>query len=340
VAIEPGIVLRPRHLAAGDFDADGRDDLAVAQGTAVHVLISRGDGTCEVARMSAASGTSIVSGDFDGDGRVDLAVADWEVGEYAVLRGLGDGQFLPAVITSGSSPFIAVGDFDGDGRDDLADERAVLLSAADGTFRSTVPLPAAPALPGEASDVIARDVDGDGDADVVVASEDQVAWYRGNGDGTFEGATVYSELVRPGLVAGDFSGDGLADVAAVSGGVLSFMRQRAGGGLTFFGLFPTSPRGLVGMMVTGRSAAADFDGDGRTEVVTQTSVILGAAQRPVLWFVPGTADGAFARAPDLRMGAAGARGFGIVVGDFDGDERPDLAYAEGSDVNLLSSSGM
>jgi hypothetical protein len=248
VGIEPGIVLRPRHLAAADFDGDGRDDVAVAQGSAVHVLISRGDGTCEAARTIAVTGTSIVSGDFDGDARADLAIADWELGQYAVIRGTGDGAFLPALITTGASPLIATADFDGDGRDDLADERAVSLTAADGAFRSTVPLPEAPALPGEASDVIAADVDGDGSADLLVASEDQVAWYRGNGDGTFD-----------------------------------------------------------------------------------------AAVRPVLWFLPGTADGAFARARDVRMGAASARGFGVVVGDFDGDDRPDLAYAEGSEVNLLSS---
>ena len=70
-------------IAAGDFDDDGRLDLAVVGSKddgsgAVEVLAGKGDGTFKppVEYLAGSYPGPIVARDFNGDGRADLAVAD------------------------------------------------------------------------------------------------------------------------------------------------------------------------------------------------------------------------------------------------------------------------
>ena len=70
----------PDALVAGDFNGDGRTDLAVANDGSndVSVLLGNGDGTFQP-QVTYAVGTgpaALVAGDFTGDGRTDLAVAN------------------------------------------------------------------------------------------------------------------------------------------------------------------------------------------------------------------------------------------------------------------------
>ena len=114
-------------LVAGDFNGDGRVDLAVAGNNVagagiVSVLLGNGDGTFQ-RPVTIAAGindvTALVAGDFDGDGRVDLAVAGNNVagaGVVAVLLGDGDGTFQPPVNYAAGTIFpsaLVAGDFDG-----------------------------------------------------------------------------------------------------------------------------------------------------------------------------------------------------------------------------------
>src|SRR5262249_13520052 len=80
----------PDALVDGDFNGDGRLDLAVAaQGTnQVTVLLGNGDGTFKSSGSFAAGPDpiSLVAGDFTGDGRLDLAIADYTGNEVRVLK--------------------------------------------------------------------------------------------------------------------------------------------------------------------------------------------------------------------------------------------------------------
>ena len=111
---------------AGDFNGDGRPDLAVANygSNDVSVLLGNGDGTFQpqVTYAVGSSPVALVAGDFNGDGRPDLAVANYGANDVSVLLGNGDGTFQPQVTYAvGSSPTALVaGDFNGDGRTDLA----------------------------------------------------------------------------------------------------------------------------------------------------------------------------------------------------------------------------
>src|SRR2546426_980193 len=116
----------PDSVAVGDFNGDGKLDLAVANrgSNDVSVLLGNGDGTFQAAlTFAAGSGPSSVAvGDFNGDGKLDLAVASRGSSLVSVLLGNGDGTIQAALtfaVRTGTSS-VAVGDFNGDGKLDLA----------------------------------------------------------------------------------------------------------------------------------------------------------------------------------------------------------------------------
>ena len=111
---------------AGDFNGDGKTDLAVANSgsDSVSVLLGRGDGTFQTdTNYPAGSGpVSLATIDFNDDGKLDLAVGNITSSDVSVLLGNGDGSFQPA-ISFGNQLYpqsLAAGDFNGDGRPDLA----------------------------------------------------------------------------------------------------------------------------------------------------------------------------------------------------------------------------
>ena len=115
----------PNALVTGDFNGDGRLDLAVANQSSntVSILLGKGDGTFQSAQNFACGGGpgSIAVGDFNGDGKLDIVTAN--AYDLSVLLGNGDGTFQPARNfdnVPGKYPgSVAVGDFNGDGKLDL-----------------------------------------------------------------------------------------------------------------------------------------------------------------------------------------------------------------------------
>jgi len=115
---------RPQSIASGDFDNNGKPDLATANSDAntVSILFNNGNGIF-AAKVDYATGAypySVAVGDFNGDSKPDVAVANYFASTVSVLLNNGNGTFAPKVdyAADTGSRYVAVGDLNGDNTPD------------------------------------------------------------------------------------------------------------------------------------------------------------------------------------------------------------------------------
>ncbi len=340
----------PQAVVTGDFNGDGRLDLAVANQSSntVSIVLGKGDGTFQAAQNSATGfgPRSVAVGDFNGDGKLDLVTAD--AYGMSVLLGNGDGSFKPASnisIGSDNPLSVAVGDFNGDGKLDLGvtsqlyvfdgggsygdsfhyeGHASVLLGNGDGTFAapSTTVLNSGGTGPGT---VALTDVNADGKLDLVTANP-VVSVLLGDGNGHLLAPTYYNAGGYS-VAAGDVNGDGTIDLVTANGysnNVSVLLGDGAGG-------FGAAQSYAAGHYPTG-VVLADFSHDGHLDIATAN--YLGNGVSVLL----GRGNGAFG--PPANS-AAGASPWAVAAGDFNGDGLPDLAVANAgsNDVSVLLNTG-
>jgi hypothetical protein len=171
----------PAATGIGDFNRDGRLDVAVAEqfGTIsqVEILLGKGDGTFSTgtAYSVGSNPLSVAVADFRGGGKLDLAVATL-YGGTDVLLGNGDGTFQSAGgIATPDADWVVAADFNGDGKPDLAVASQVqspgvnvALGNGDGTFQPPIYYPAGK----NDRFVVAGDFNGDHKTDLLVPDYD------------------------------------------------------------------------------------------------------------------------------------------------------------------------
>jgi hypothetical protein len=213
-------------FVVGDFNHDGKLDLAVSTKTGLVILLGNGNGTfqppLQIPGVTAPG--FLAAADFNHDGKLDLAVAILRSSTISILFGNGDASFQPPVnYPVGNDPSsIAVGHFSGSGSQDLAvanygtpfvySSISVLLNDGEGTF-----LPAVNYLVGAGPQYVAAgSFTAAGRADLAVANlwSNAISILTGNGDGTFRTPVSYIIPGNPyALALGDFSGAGKEDIA-------------------------------------------------------------------------------------------------------------------------------
>ena len=305
-------------VAVADFNGDGRPDVASANGGAntVSVLFNTTAAggaptfSTTIGYLTGAGPGGVAAGDFNGDGRMDLVVANSASNTVSVLLNTTTvGAATPTfsgqqLFAAGLAPAaVAVGDFNGDGRPDIAVSAGQLAVLLNGTAR----------LSSAAS---------------------------------FSTQAITAVTNRGSLAVADFNGDGRADIATsdsvlVTGGnYVNSVRvwsnfTPAGGGAINFAQTPAFTGAAIPTAVTYPLAAGDLNGDGRIDLTvtdggTSVSVLLN---QTVTGFLAPTFGG-----PQTFNFGAATRG-AALVGDFNGDGRPDLAAAVASNAVSVLENG-
>ncbi|MFB2881960.1 FG-GAP repeat protein [Floridanema aerugineum] len=386
-----------RSLSSGDFNGDGRDDLAIGvpgedvdsnsnsivNAGAVNALYGSatsltGSGnqiwTQETPNIEGVPetgdgfGQSLASGDFNGDGRDDLAIgvpgesvgSNSNAGAVNVLYGSTTGLTDTAddIWTQNSSNVegaaeandqfgssLTTGDFNGDGRDDLA--IGVPLEEIGSIFNAG----AVNVLYGSASGL--------------TDTADEI-WHQNSSN--IEGAAEAGDTFGNSLASGDFNGDGRDDLAvgvpgedlgstSATGAVNVLYGSNSGLSATNNQIWHQNSTNVEGAAeagdVFGQSlAVGDFNGDGKEDLAIgapgeDIGSIFNAGAVNVLY---GSNDGLTPTnnqiwhqdITDITGVAENSDQFGasLAVGDFNGDGRDDLAIGvPEEDVGTINSAG-
>ena len=224
-------------IVVGDFNGDGKDDLALVNNLdpffSIKVAIGRGDGSFSAPSYYVLAGQphDLCIGDLNGDGKPDLVVClDSSGYTFCVLMNNGNGTFgAPQYYGNVKSWSLALGDFNGDGRLDVVAKNyntnslMVFLNNGVGVFSSTNSIPVGLNLAGIAT----ADFNGDGKLDILLRDDVTAKFLSGNGDGSFvigPNFSVPSGGTTHTVAGGDFNGDGLPDlIIGGSGSAVTIM---------------------------------------------------------------------------------------------------------------------
>ena len=213
------------YLAAGDFNGDGKADLASLDGSTFEILIGIGDGTfaSPVTYSVGANPVFVLQRDVNGDGKKDILVVNQGSNDVSVLLGNGNGTFQPQkTFAAGTAPAsVVAGDFNRDGKIDIAVASSagvsVLLGNGNGTFQTQKTY----AATGPMTSLAVASVGGDGIGDIIGINSATARFVLlpGVGNGTFIAPVFYPLDRGPSqMVAGDFNHDGATDLAFVGAG--------------------------------------------------------------------------------------------------------------------------
>jgi len=332
-------------IASSDIDGDGKPELILPNKLNPNtIIVLRNNSSVGTISFAAQADFSIgltnnwgAIADIDGDGKPDLAIAGSNA-VVSVLRNTsspGSINFAPRVDLagiSGGTNAIAICDIDRDGKPDLAlanissntiDVLRNNSSPGSISFSTKVSFAAGP-IP---FSIAAGDLDGDGTPDLVVTSlpNSKVSVFRNTsspGSISFAAQLDFTTGTLPDYISiGDIDGDGKADLAVASqiSHTVSILRNTGSGSISF------APKtdfatGLNPDFI----AIGDMDGDGKPDLAVTTSSILSIVS--VLRNTSITGNIAFADKVDLPFGGSSS----VVIGDLDGDGKPDLALSGGT----------
>ena len=277
-------------VAVGDFNGDGRQDLAIIfyghNSVSIRLGNNAGGFTATNDVAVGIQPANVAIGDFNGDGRQDIATANNGSNTVSIRLGNGTGGFTGAteVAVEIGPTNISIGDFNGDGRQDIVTacynsnnyKEFVSIRIGDGfgNFSGTTN------LSGGKGNIAIGDFNGDDKQDIAIPGYNSPLIRLGNGSGGFMAPTEPVLRVSNSFIAiGDFNGDGKQDLATseIYGEEVSILLGNGAGGLKFSTQIKTDVN-------TDCLAAGDFNSDGFQDLVVgkrthinASSIILGGA---------------------------------------------------------------
>jgi FG-GAP-like repeat len=339
----------PQSVATGDFNGDGRLDLAVVDNcvasgkliSTVYVLPGNGDGTFQPPVASFSGTGSLAAADVNGDGKMDLILQPDSV-DAQIYLGNGDGTFTNAsnytYFGSSTAYGVAVADFNVDGHLDIAAGNTVLLGNGDGTFQGTPLTVLTNSLSpyGAGAPVIGR-FNKNGGPEVAVLLNGGVSILANDGTGFLALAHTYPLQLPEGMggvniVVGDFNGDGNLDLIVLYIGptdyhpnwlIWGYETLLGNGDGTFQAPVdhPTQGGWAGGSFSV---ALADFNGDGKLDLALTPGNEEGyGGSEPYITVLLGQGDGSFAT-PTSFLPA-----YFLCAADFNGDGKLDIAFSWG-----------
>ncbi len=273
-----------RNSAIGDFNNDGKWDLAVADMSSGALGIWLGDGQGHIDYCNSYScGTPlpdrVTNGDFDEDGDLDILIIDWACAKLILMRNDGNGAFsFDHELDIGGGPQeLVVYDFDGDEHLDWVIATMTYNVAielfGDGNGNFLNPEIYEIGFDGYTSSL--TDLDEDGILDYVCGTGQDISIFPGTQSGVFQRPEIsFGHGFGPiqyRCVVGDFNGDYHQDV-------FSFIRGETPEGPAkiqfWFGdgamnLYPSDQLDITGISMPAEvwPLAADVDLDGVTDVI-------------------------------------------------------------------------
>ncbi|WP_062431134.1 FG-GAP repeat domain-containing protein [Herbidospora daliensis] len=310
-------------LATADFDRDGYSDVLASGRKKIVVFLGSATGL-KFSKSFAwpITNAPMKAADFNGDGFGDVAVRGNR--EIVVFKGGSKGLTKSVSLKNGAAEFgavLAVGDVTGDKRPDLLatdlgpahagsvnpQRVSVIPGAASGLSmsRAWAFLPARR----DVFDIAVGDLSGDGKADIVLATGDQVVVHRSRGV-TVVTPQILSFSDFPGdLAIGDLVGDGRADlavhVAADNHDWVEIYRGTAGG-------VTVKPARILRKETyeTGFGAAltvSDVVGDRKPDLIAGAPGVYGVGQVHVL------PNGNYTGLQRLKLSTSGGHGLGFSL---------------------------
>lgn len=355
-------------IVAGDFNSDGRMDVAVVNtptckapcSGSVTVFPGTGQTWFDPGKRYGIGmhGSAIAAGDLNGDGVPDLVVTNATAGDHAdvsVLLGVKGGGFAAARnYTLGSlSNEVFLADMNRDGKLDLVEDGGVALGKGDGSFGPLQPFPAGlgfgqPYPTTFSMHLAVGDVNGDGIPDVVVsyvppgmsAFASQVWVLLGDGKGNFKANQLddVNFLVQQvvGIAIGVLQPGGHANIVLgnnivnPSGGTSMNAVIFSGDGK---GNFQESAASVAQIDAGsgGHVVLADFNHDGIVDI--------GIASADQFAVALGTGGGKFNSQNNptflIDLGDGVNPAAGMAVADFNGDGRPDVVLTNAQGISRL-----
>lgn len=273
------------------------------------------------------------AGDVDGDGDNDVVIHRYNR-QVAIYSNDGNGSltFTAAYEADLVSPRIFVVDANGDGQNDLVTEGAmVLINRGGGVFESYRRFPVGTDEEGVPGGLSVGDLDHDGDPDICgrVDSLDgpwTIFVLRNAGGASFSQTWTTTPATRPMWTAlADVDRDGHLDLIVTAFGNSIYIYS--GNGDATFDTPPATYAGLVN--VPRALTVADVTDDEWPDLIVAGRVAPTNPTSPAVWVAPNQGDGTFSTATAYASPENSHIGFGggPAVGDLNGDDVPDIAFA-------------